>query len=218
MTAIDGYIELLQLCNSHTYDLFLADMQRRCLEALYELLSDDNYISKYMSSDTEERYNHNHDPHTGRFTSGDNVNTVDKSEKSDIIKTGSDDVAEIIELGKFDTQPLEIEFGKLKTDELIVTNERIEHIKSRHPEDFNLFEKYSLSVVAEPDFIIKDEKNVNTVFMVKKLENTNLNLVVKIILETDEKDLKNSVMTFYRIRERNLKKLVDRNKTLYKSE
>lgn len=145
--------------------------------------------------------------------------TVDNSDESDIIEeTGSDDVAEIIELGKLDTQPLEIEFGKLKTDELIVTNERIEHIKSRHPEDFNLFEKYGLSVVVEPDFIIKDEKNVNTVFMVKKLENTNLNLVVKIILETDEKDLKNSVMTFYRIRERNLKKLVDRNKTLYKSE
>ena len=195
-------IELLELCRSEFYDPFFTDMELRCLEEIGILL----------------RYNHNHDQHTGRFTSGDSVNTVDKSEKSDIIKTGSDDVAEIIELGKFDTQPLEIEFGKLKTDELIVTNERIEHIKSRHPEDFNLFEKYSLSVVVEPDFIIKDEKNVNTVFMVKKLENTNLNLVVKIILETDEKDLKNSVMTFYRIRERNLKKLVDRNKTLYKSE
>ena len=202
MTLIQGYFGIIELCHSDRYDLFLTDMEMRCLEEIGILL----------------RYNHNHDPHTGRFTSGDSINTVDKSEKSDIIKTGSDDVAEIIELGKFDTQPLEIEFGKLKTDELIVTNERIEHIKSRHPEDFNLFEKYSLSVIAEPDFIIKDEKNVNTVFMVKKLENTNLNLVVKIILETDEKDLKNSVMTFYRIRERNLKKLVDRNKTLYKSE
>ena len=202
MELILRYIELLELCRSEFYDPFFTDMELRCLEEIGELL----------------RYNHNHDPHTGRFTSGDSVNTVDKSVKSDIIKTGSDDVAEIIELGKFDTQPLEIEFGKLKTDELIVTNERIEHIKSRHPEDFNLFEKYSLSVVVEPAFIIKDEKNINTVFMVKKLENTNLNLVVKIILETDEKDLKNSVMTFYRIRERNLKKLVDRNKTLYKSE
>lgn len=202
MTLIQGYFGIIELCHSDRYDLFLTDMELRCLEEIEILL----------------RYNHNHDPHTGRFTSGDSVNTVDKSEKSDIIKTGSDDVAEIIELGKLDTQPLEIEFGKLKTDELIVTNERIEHIKSRHPEDFNLFEKYGLSVVVEPDFIIKDEKNVNTVFMVKKLENTNLNLVVKIILETDEKDLKNSVMTFYRIRERNLKKLVDRNKTLYKSE
>lgn len=199
MTIADRYIEILDLCKSDKYDPFLADMELRCLEEIGILL----------------RYNHNHDPHTGRFTSG---SGVDNGGESGIIKTGSDDVAEVIELGKFDTQPLEIEFGKLKTDELIVTNERIEHIKSRHPEDFNLFEKYSLSVVVEPDFIIKDEKNVNTVFMVKKLENTNLNLVVKIILETDEKDLKNSVMTFYRIRERNLKKLVDRNKTLYKSE
>ncbi len=120
-------IELLELCRSEFYDPFFTNMELRCLEEIGILL----------------RYNHNHDPHTGRFTSGDSVNTVDKSEKSDIIKTGSDDVAEIIELGKFDTQPLEIEFGKLKTDELIVTNERIEHIKSRHPEDFNLFEKYS---------------------------------------------------------------------------
>ena len=75
-----------------------------------------------------------------------------------------------------------------------------------------------MSIVAEPDFIIKDEKNENTVFMTKKLENTSLNLVVKIILETDEKDLKNSVMTFYRIREKNLKKLINKNKTLYKKE
>ena len=44
-------------------------------------------------------------------------------------------MAEIIELGKLNTQPLESEFGKLKTDELIITNERIEHIKIRHPED-----------------------------------------------------------------------------------
>ena len=53
-------------------------------------------------------------------------------------------MAEIIELGKLNTQPLESEFGKLKTDELIITNERIEHIKIRHPEDFELFESLEL--------------------------------------------------------------------------
>lgn len=127
-------------------------------------------------------------------------------------------MAEIIELGKLNTQPLESEFGKLKTDELIITNERIEHIKIRHSEDFELFEQYSLLVVNEPEFVIKDEKNENTVFITKKLENTNLNLVVKIILETDEDDLKNSVMTFYRIRDKNLKKLINKNRTLYKKE
>ena len=92
------------------------------------------------------------------------------------------------------------------------------HIKLRHPEDFELFEKYGLSVVDEPDLIIKDEKNENTVFITKKLENTNLNLIVKVILDNDDKNLKNSVMTFYRIREKNLNKLKKKNKTLYKKE
>ena len=32
-----------------------------------------------------------------------------------------------------------------------------------------------------------------------------------IVLETDSNKLKNSVMTFYRIRERNLKKLMEKN-------
>ena len=38
-------------------------------------------------------------------------------------------MAEIIQLGKINTTPLEKEFGKLKTDEIIITNERIDHIK-----------------------------------------------------------------------------------------
>ena len=52
--------------------------------------------------------------------------------------------------------------------------------------------------------------------MVKKLVNTNLNVIVKLIVDTDEKDYKNSVMTFYRIRDKNLKKLKNKNKTIYK--
>jgi len=44
--------------------------------------------------------------------------------------------------------------------------------------------------------------------MVKKLPDTNLNVVVRVVLETDEIGWKNSVMTFYRIREKNLKKLI----------
>ena len=51
--------------------------------------------------------------------------------------------------------------------------------------------------------------------MVKRLPETNLNVVVRLALETDEKGLKNSVMTFYRIRNSNLKKLRKKNKILY---
>lgn len=54
--------------------------------------------------------------------------------------------------------------------------------------------------------------------MVKKLPDTNLNVVSRLALDTDESGLKNSVMTFYRIRDRNLKKMIKKNTLLYKKE
>ena len=42
-------------------------------------------------------------------------------------------------IGKLNTEFLEIEFGKLATNELILTDERDEHIKERHAQDYNLF-------------------------------------------------------------------------------
>ncbi len=127
-------------------------------------------------------------------------------------------MAELVKLGNINTQPLENEFGKLKTNEIIITDERIEHIKLRHPEDYELFEKFGIVTVENPDLIIKDCKNENTVFMVKKLNETNLNVVTKLILETENNNYKNSVMTFYRIRNKNLIKLERKNKTLYNRE
>ena len=147
---------------------------------------------------------------------------VEKSSDTAIIKpihTEEKDVmTEIQSLGKINTKVLEGEFGKIQTDEIIVTNERIEHIKLRHPEDYELFEKYGKESVSNPDFVVKDCKNKGTVFMLKKLPDTNLNVVVRVVLETDNSKLKNSVMTFYRIRERNLKKLIEKNQLLYKKE
>ena len=121
-------------------------------------------------------------------------------------------------LGRIDVQILEAEYGKIQTDEIIVTNERIAHIKERHPEDYSLFEQYGCESVTSPDIIIKDMKHCGTVFMVKKLPETNLNVAVRVVLETDDSRLKNSVMTFYRIREKNLKKLIEKNCLLYKKE
>ena len=143
---------------------------------------------------------------------------LDKIAESGIIKLGSDRMAEITKLGMLNTQPLEKEFGELKTAEIVVTDERIEHIKLRHPDDFALFKQYGSVTVETPDIIVKDCINTNTVFMIKRLENTNLNVVAKLILDTDQSNRKNSVMTFYRIRNSNLKKLEKKNKTLYKKE
>lgn len=121
-------------------------------------------------------------------------------------------------VGNINTSILEKEFGRLQTNEIIVTNERIDHIKERHLSDYGLFEEYGRECVQNPDYIIKDNKNKGTVFMVKKLPDTNLNVVSRLALDTDENGLINSVMTFYRIRERNLKRMLEKNKLLYKKE
>ena len=123
-------------------------------------------------------------------------------------------MALILSLGKMDLSLLKDEFGKIQTDEIIITEERINHIKMRHPEDYSLFNIYGAICVKDPDYIIKDGKHDGTIFMVKKLEDTNLNVVVRIALETDDKGIMNSVMTFYRIRERNLIKLIRKNSSL----
>lgn len=127
----------------------------------------------------------------------------------------------MIVLGNFSPslfRRLELHFGVLRTSEVIITDERIAHIQSHHPQDYCLFEQYGQEAIFSPDFLVQDEKNFGTVFAIKRLPETNLNVVVRLVLESDDPDYKNSVMTFYRIRERNLKKLLEKNPLLYTSE
>lgn len=122
-------------------------------------------------------------------------------------------------LGKIELKLLGGVFGEIQTDEIIITNERIKHILERHKEDCDLFLKSVVSIVTQPDVVIKDYKNVGTVFMVKRMStNMNVNVVVRVALSTDKKELKNSVMTFYRLRDKNLKKLMKKNEVLYINE
>ena len=121
-------------------------------------------------------------------------------------------------LGRIDERALKKEFGDLRTEEVIVTEERIKHIQERHSQDVTLFELYGKETVSEPDLIIKDGKNKGTVFMIKYLPDCNINVVVRLVLETEDEGLKNSVMTVYRIRTRNLEKLLKKNKVIYRKE
>lgn len=66
--------------------------------------------------------------------------------------------------------------------------------------------------------LIQDTKHEGTIFAVKKLPDTNLNVIIRLVLDTDDPKRKNSVMTFYRIREKNLEKLIAKHKLLYKKE
>lgn len=143
------------------------------------------------------------------------TSTQNRAILGSIDSDGSVKKIELTVLGNLDPSPLISTFGHLQTTEVVVTDERIAHIKERHPEDYLLFEQYGRKSILSPDILIQDIKNVGTVFAVKKLPDTNLNVVLRLVLDTDNPDFKNSVMTFYRIREKNLKKLMEKNPVLY---
>lgn len=119
---------------------------------------------------------------------------------------------------ELNTTYLENEFGKLSTKELILTYERDAHIKERHGKDYELFHQCVFDVVEIPDLILKDSKNKNTVFYIKYIEETNINIVIRLSLETDNSDYKNSVITAYRLGAKNLKRFKKNYKILYKRE
>ena len=52
-----------------------------------------------------------------------------------------------------------------------------------------LFELYGQETIAEPDMIVKDTKNDGTVFLIKFFPDCNINVVVRLALETEDKEL-----------------------------
>ncbi len=79
-----------------------------------------------------------------------------------------------------------------------------------------MFLKHGVETITNPDIILRNMKNIDTIFLISKLPDTNLNTIVRLsISDKDDSNHKNSVMTFYRIRTKNLEKLLAKHKMLY---
>jgi len=128
-----------------------------------------------------------------------------------------------LRMGSVDRTTLERRFGKLKTDETILTVNRVEHIQERHPDVYPYFEEYGSEIVRAPDVIVADPKNEKTVLMLGKKGDVWLNLAVRLATEDDEERItKNSIITCMRLRERNAQKVIEKaaneGRLLYKKE
>ena len=77
---------------------------------------------------------------------------------------------------------------------------------------------YFINVVNIPDIILRDSKNQNMFFYIKYIEETHLNIVIRLSLEIEGNDKKNSIITSYQLGTKTLKRLKKNNKTLYSKE
>ena len=96
------------------------------------------------------------------------------------------------------------------TDDVILTNERLQHIKQRHPNDFNLYLGYIKTTVEDPDYIIEANKPNSAVALKDIIIDNNIHLkaIVRLATSTDNPEYKNSVITFQTIREKEWKRLL----------
>lgn len=108
----------------------------------------------------------------------------------------------------------------IRTEEVIITDERIGHIRERRGEEFyngycGLFEER----LREPDYIFK-EKREHTALVCKRIvENEKyINLVLRIVIETDNPEYKNSIITAIGESEKRFAQRLRNNTVLYKKE
>lgn len=121
-------------------------------------------------------------------------------------------------IGKLDTKKLGKYSEKIITDEVILTEERRIHIYENHTADYEIIINNIEKTVLQPNEVIEDLKNKDTLFFIGKLGKNNLNVIIKLNTVNSIEHPQNSIMTAWIIRNSNLEKMRKRNKIIYKRE
>lgn len=122
-------------------------------------------------------------------------------------------------VGKINREVYNCITSDIKTEEVIITDERILHIRERHPNDYESYYEYIPKILSSPDYIIEANKK-NTGILLKEFENGNdkFKLVLRIVVKEDPEEYKNSVISFWHIGEKTWQKTIKNKKILYKRE
>lgn len=100
-------------------------------------------------------------------------------------------------VGKIDKDRYSVIEKNIRTDEVIITDERIDHIRKRRGDAF--YEKYNgvfAEILRNPDYIFKETRE-HTALVCKQVvqDKKYVNLALRIAIETDNPEYKNSIIT-----------------------
>lgn len=120
-------------------------------------------------------------------------------------------------IGKINRSVFDTVFCDITTDEVIITDTQIKHIKARHPDAYEKFSHYFRAIVEEPDYIVEANKSA-TVLLLKEIEceDKRFKTVLRLATSKDNPDYKNSIITFMKIDDKEWNRLIRNNKILYK--
>ena len=107
----------------------------------------------------------------------------------------------------------------IRTSEVIITDERIAHIRERHPDDYEQYSQYLSEIIGGPDYILEANKP-NTAFLLKeiKMGDGYYQLILRLAIVDDLPEYKNSIITFLKIDKKRYERYLRTKKILYRRE
>lgn len=122
-------------------------------------------------------------------------------------------------IGRIDRDKYIVVSSSIRTDEVIISDERIKHIMNHHPNDYQRYAYYIGEMLENPQYILDDPVQNTAVILHEFIEsNEHFRLILKLAVIGDEEYKKNSIITFLKISEKKFKKYLRNKKILYKSE
>ena len=121
-------------------------------------------------------------------------------------------------IGEINPKHFENVFSVL-TNDVIITEKQIAHIKERHPLDYERYVEYIPNILSAPDYIVEANKPHSAVLL-KTFYNEGkpFQLVLRLKTSNDPDEFKNSVITFSRLHAKEFRRFIKNKKILYKSE
>lgn len=98
----------------------------------------------------------------------------------------TNEVLKVHIIGKIDKKIYECILKDIITDTVIITDNQIQHIKERHPNDYERFSSYFREIIEKPDFIIEANKP-NTALILKEIQQAEeqFKTVLRLVTSTD---------------------------------
>ncbi|WP_313972662.1 PBECR2 nuclease fold domain-containing protein [uncultured Selenomonas sp.] len=108
---------------------------------------------------------------------------------------------------------------EIQSLDVVITDERIEHIKERHPQDYERFMRYIPQIIQEPDYIIASSKP-HTAVILKMIEENGerFKAILRLKVEKDPSHYSHSIISFWRIGDATWKKILRNKVILYRRE
>ena len=155
------------------------------------------------------------------FVDGGSKSGLTLAVAGDIIKTKSQENGDsgVQTVGRIDIEKYRCITDDITTDEVIITDERVQHIKERHPGDYERYIGYIAEILNNPDYILEANKPYTGVIL-KEIEEKGekFKVILRVKVGTDPAEYKNSILSFWYIGETTWKKNLKNKKILYKRE